>query len=247
MASRFTLLLALCVLGLVSRAAAAASPELLQEAVENWLGERDYWAFTQRAIEHERDRPYERLERYDPSKPHNQRWQLLAINGRPPTEEQRQKWADKKFKRRPKKFETPIGDFFDFRSAKVLGESAKLVEFEVPLRRDKNWLFPTDKVAVRVTVSKETGALEHLTAHVREPFKVLLGLARVLGGKVELDFYNLDNTEPSPDAAQPAGSARVSVTRFGERVDFTWSDFKRVTPYRAPAAAMNTTRLPADG
>lgn len=223
----------------LSRTSAAVDPslQLLQEAVEEWLGERDHWAFTQRAIEYDRDGPYERLERFDPSRPYHERWELLAINGKPPTPEQRQKWAERKFKRKPRRFDTPISEFFDFGGARVLGQTHRLAEYEVPLRRDKNWLFPTDKVVVRVTVDKQTKALEHLTAHVREPFRVLLGIARVLGGRVELDFLNLD-MDPSPASAQPEGVARVSVTRFGERVDFTWSEFRRVTPHRAAAVSV---------
>ena len=103
------------------------------------------------------------------------------------------------------------------------------------MRKDKNWLFPTEKVAVRVTVNKQTKALEHLSAHVREPFKVLLGLARVMGGEVDLDFLNFNAENEVAVGAQPAGSARVSVTKLGERVEFTWSDFKRVTPIRSSA------------
>ena len=211
--------------------AAPAPPSWLEQAVENWLGERDHWAFTQRAVEYEDGKPRERLERYDPSRPGNQRWTLLAINGRMPTPEEHAAWARKKFKKNPRKIDTPIGDFFDFNDAKILSQTDKLVHYEVPLRRDKNWLFQTDKVKVVVTVNKETRALEHLNASVREPVKVLLGLARITAGKADLSFLNFDeDAPPGPESTQPTGTARVSVYKFGERVEFTWSDFKRVSP-----------------
>ncbi|MEY4938972.1 MAG: hypothetical protein RIQ93_707 [Verrucomicrobiota bacterium] len=205
----------------------AAGEPLLHQAVQNWLGERDHWAFTQRAIEYDNGQPRERLERYDPSRLGNARWQLLAINGRPPTPEERAAWEKRKFKKKRKKFDSPLGEFFDFERARVLAEDAKTIRFGVPLRGDKNWLFPTDKVDVTVAINKETRALEHLSAHVREPFKVLLGIARVTGGSLDLEF---DEEEPTPSLAQPNGKAQASVLRLGERVDFTWSDFKRVTP-----------------
>jgi hypothetical protein len=228
-------------------AAAAPPPSLLQQAIQNWLGERDHWAFTQRAVEYEGDTPHERLERFDPSKPGNARWELLAIDGKAPTAAQREKWAAKKFKHHPRRFDAPIGDYFDFDEARVVAETPKLVRYEVPLRKDKNWLFPVSKVSVRVTINKETRALEHLTAHVREPFKVLLGIARVMGGDLDLDFLPFE-ADSAPATAQPSGSAHVSVTKLGERVDFTWSDFKRVNPTAggdlSKAAA---ARLDADG
>lgn len=228
-----TLLAVVSLLTLVAPARAAETPAfaLLEEAVEKWLGERDHWAFTQRAVEYDDGKPRERLERYDPSKTGNERWTLLAINGRPPTEEEHATWAKKKFRKNRRKFDSPIGDYFDFHDAKVLDETARNVRFEVPLRRDKNWLFQTDKVHVVVAINKETRALEHLTAHVREPLKVLLGLAKITDGKLDLSFLTLDDDgRGGPESAQPTGSAHVTVSKFGERAEFTWSDFKRVTP-----------------
>ena len=103
------------------------------------------------------------------------------------------------------------------------------------MRGANSGLFSTDKVDVTVAVNKETRALEHLTARVREPFRVLLGIARIAWGKLDLDF---EETEAVPAPAEPSGTAEVSLSRWGERIDFTWSDFKRVTPVRsAPAAA----------
>ncbi len=223
--------------------ARTSASTLLQSAVENWLGERDRWAFTQRAVEYDNGVARERLERFDPSRAGNARWQLLAIDGKPPTAEQHRRWSDNKFKRKPRRIDTPFADFFDFERARVVEETPEWVRFDVPLSRDKNWLFPTDKVVVNVTLNKETRALERLVAHVREPFRVLLGLARVAGGQIDVDFLNFDPAAPGDDRKSPDGVAHVSVYRFGERVDFTWSDFKRVDP--PPGGAGPRHQVPA--
>lgn len=204
--------------------------QLLEEAVEKWLGERDHWAFTQSAVEYKNGKPRERLERYDPSLPGNRRWRLIAIDGKIPTPEQHAAWEKRKFRKKPRRFDAPLGDYFDFEEAKVIAAGPGTVRFSVPLRTDKNWLFPVNKVDVTVTVSKETRALEQLSAIVREPFKVLLGIARITGGSIDLNFDEAEDDRPG--SAQPSGMAHVSVSRFGERVDFTWWDFKRVTPHR---------------
>jgi hypothetical protein len=212
-------------------ARAATTPPLLEQAVDDWLGERDHWAFTQRAVEYDNGKPKERLERYDPSKPGDGRWTLLAIDGKPPTEEQRAAWAKKKFKKNRRHFDSPIGDYFDFKGATIVAETPKLVRYLVPLRGDKRWLFETDKVRVVVTINKESRALEHLTANVREPVKVLLGIAKITEGKIDLNFLPFEvDTPTAPEAAQPTGSAKVSVSKPGGRVEFTWSEFKRVVP-----------------
>jgi hypothetical protein len=221
--------------GLLAGVCQAASP-LLETSVEKWLGERDHWAFTQRAVEYRRDgSTYERLERFDPSQIGNARWKLLKIDGHAPTEEERAAWEKKKFKKNRRRFDSPLSEYFDFDRAQAVNADAKVVNFHVPLRNDKNWLFPTDKVDVTVTINKETHGLERLSAKVREPFKVLLGIARITNGAIDLNFD--DPAEAGPEAAQANGTARVSVSRFGERVDFEWSDFKRVTPARETADA----------
>jgi len=219
----------------------AKSGSLLEQAVEDWLGERDQWAFTQRAVEYTQGEPRERLERYDPSQPGQRRWTLLAINGRQPTPAQHEAWARKKFKKNPRRLDTPIGDFFDFKEAKMVDETRSSVRYEVPLRSDKNWLFQADKVHVLVTINKRSRALEHLAAHVREPVKVLLGLARIVDGAVNLNFLNLaDDSPPSPETTQPTGTAQVTVSKFGERAEFHWSEFERVSP--ASLALVNPPR-----
>lgn len=222
-------LLLVLALAIPALPAAVGRDALLAEAVEKWLGERDHWAFTQRAIEYDGDRPRERLERYDPSRPGDHRWTLLAINGRAPTPEEHAAWAKKKFKKKRRRFDSPIGDYFDFPRARLVSQNAETARYEVPLRNDKKWLFESDKVRVTVTVNKQTRALERLSADVREPLKVLLGIARITDGALDLTFDEQEGA--GPEGATPTGSVRVSVTRFGERAEFAWTDFKRVTPH----------------
>ncbi len=235
--------LAWLALAIASAAHAEAGKSLLELAVENWLGERDHWAFTQRAVEYDGDTPRERLERYDPSLPGDARWTLLAIDGRPPTADQRAAWAKKKFRKHRRRFDAPLGDYFNFAGAKILSESPPLVHYEVPLRDDRSWLFQADKVRVRVSINRTTQALEHLAAHVREPVKVLLGLARITDGRLDLSFLgDADDVTPGPDSAHPTGSARVTVSKLGERAEFTWSDFKRVTPAAEASGALTRSK-----
>ncbi|PTX91495.1 hypothetical protein [Opitutus sp. ER46] len=229
----------LCSLGLlttlVAAKAAGGPPEaaLLQEAVERWLGERDQWAFTQRAVEYDPQGRYERLERFDPSRRGQERWQLLAVNGREPTPAQWREWADRKFRRPPRRIDTALSEYFDFSAATVVAQTPQRVRFNVPLRRDKNWIFPVDKVGVRVTVNRDTRALEQLSAHVREPFRILLGVARITDGELNLDF-TLPGAAGTEAPGRPSGEVRVSAFRLGERVDYTWTEFERVTPFREP-------------
>src|SRR5688572_13248813 len=165
-------------------AAVAATPPLLEQAAEKWMGERDNWSFTMQVREFEGGRiSEERRERFDPSKPGIARWTLLSVNGKPPTDERRAEWQKRKTKKRPKPGK-PLNQYLDFERGKVLAEDEKTARYNLPLRDGSSWLFPVNKVVLSVTINKSTLAIEEVQAAIEEPFKVALGLARVL----DLDF-----------------------------------------------------------
>ena len=211
----------------------AVTPPLLEQAAEKWLGERDNWAFTMFVREFDGGRvKEERRERYDPSKPGSARWELLSVDGKPPTEERRAEWQKHKTKKR-KNPGKPLNEYLEFERAKVVKENAKTACYNLPLRDSHSWLFPVDKVSLLVTVNKSTLAIEDVAAGIDEPFKVALGFARVM----DLDF-DLQMNPPEqgrdksdPAAAKPDGTARAVVNKFGERIEYTWSDFQHVTPH----------------
>jgi hypothetical protein len=214
-------------------AARAGIPALLDRAVAKWIGGRDEWAFTQSVREFDGGQVREeRLELYDPSQPGDRIWRLLAVNGRPATAERREAWTQAKLKKRlnPGK---PLGEFFDFERATVREETATAVRYHVPLRNDHAWLFPTDRVNLRVTVDKATRAITQIEAGIDEPFRVALGLGRVM----DLDFDVQMNPSAArgaaddPRAARPGGTARAVVNKLGQRVEYAWSGFRRVVPH----------------
>ena len=67
-----------------------AGPPLLARAAKQWLEEGNHWAFTVQVREFDGGAvKEERVERYDPSKSGAERWELVAVDGRTPTEESR--------------------------------------------------------------------------------------------------------------------------------------------------------------
>lgn len=219
--------------------APAYADDVLREAVGHWLDERDNWAFTQLAREYDGPRlKRERLERYDPSRPDRERWELLRLNGREPTPAEKAELTDRKNKKR-RRHTTPIAESFDFTRATVAREDAQSIAYELPLRSNTQWLFPVDKVTLVLEIDKPTRAITHVQAKIQEPFRVALGLARILD--VDLDVATelppSESPTADPAAAKPNGTARVVVTKFGDRVEYEWSDFERVTPHPDRKAA----------
>jgi hypothetical protein len=218
---------------LLGTGARAEAPALLRQAADKWMGERDNWAFTVFVREFEGENlKEERSERYDPSKPGAQRWELLAVNGKPPTPERREEWAKRKTKKR-KNPGKPLDEYFDFEHATVVSEDATVARYHLPLQNTKSWLFPVDKVSLRITVNKATQAIEKVSAGIDEPFRVALGFAHIMDVDLAMQFdpYHPNSEAGEPAAANPEGKAKVVVSKLGQRMEYAWSDFKRVTPH----------------
>jgi hypothetical protein len=216
----FSLMMSSTAMGRVEPAA------LLREVADNWLSERNRWAFTQVVREFDgKELKQERRERYDPSRGYANRWSLISINGQPPTEKDEAEWRARKNKK-PRKEKPGLAENFDFTSAKVVEETPQTIVYELPLRSNVEWLFPISKVEFIVTINKRGPALEQVQARIHEPFRVALGLARVLD--IDLDVQMEPPPTADPADAKPSGTAQAVVTKFGDRVEYYWSEFVRV-------------------
>lgn len=211
-------------LSLVPLAATAVdAPPLLTEVADKMADERQHWAFTQFARETKGDKVIERLERYDPSRGDAHRWELLKLNGHTPTAQESEEWSRKKNRTRGKAPKT-LEDYADLSQARVKSEDADSVTYEIPLRSSAGGLFPGNKIGLTLTVNKETKEIERARAGITEPFKIALGLAKV----IDLDL-DLEMEDEGAKADQPQGTATAVVNKLGKRVEYHWSDFKRVT------------------
>jgi len=231
----FRPLLLLTLAAALAPALRAAPPPLLDEAVHQWLAGKDDWAFAQRArtLLDDGSVKEERLERFDPSLPDNQRWHLLEMNGKPPTEEQRHQWQDRKNAKPRKASNKPLDELFDFDSATLVSETPQAATYAVAVKPSFAHLVAVDKLTVDFTVSKQTKVIEHVTAGLNEPMKVALGLAKVTDLDLDLSFRSVPPGESSPPAEQKtSGSATMVMSKVvGAKMEYTWSDFKRVTRY----------------
>lgn len=205
---------------------AAEPPALLAEAIARWEKERHSWAFTQHVREWDGDRLVtERVERYDPTRGVGHRWQLLEVDGRAATPAERRRLENRK-NRPPRHSPRPIASHVDISRARVVSEDASRVTYEIPLRPGNDWIVPTGHIELVVTLDKQSRSVERARAGIDGPFRVALGLARVM--ELELDLTMTPNEDADDaDALEPEGTAQAVVNRFGRRIEYTWSDFSR--------------------
>jgi len=223
----------------------AAVPPLLNAALENWAEGKDDWAFTQRArtFDDSGKLKDERLERYDPSLPDSRRWHLLEFNGLPPTDKQREQCQDRKNRKSRKHANKPIKDILDLENARLVAETPRASIYAIALRPESARLVQVEKLTVEVTVNKEHRTIERVTVGLKEPARVALGLAKIIDVDLDVHFEpsNSSAGTKDDDDVQPKGDAKVTLFKLGDRAEYAWSDFKRVTRYRPSSDSARAT------
>jgi hypothetical protein len=210
---------------------------LLAQAVEQWTAGHEDWAFTQhtRFFLSAGGVKAERVERYDPSLPDSRRWRLIEVDGRLATAEQRAKWETWKNGRPRKQVVKSPTEYLDLDHATLVDETLKQARFEIGLRPEAVRLLETKNIAVVITVDKEGGGIAGIAATLRQPIRVLLGLARITD--LDLDFRidpGDEDTARKSGEVQSNSTARVTMSKFGNPMEYKWSEFSRVASYRGP-------------
>ena len=218
----------------------AETPVLLAKAIAQWAAGREDLAFTQqtRFFLDDGTVKKERVERYDPSLPDSRRWRLMQVDGQSATADERQKWETAKNGKARKKVVKSPAEYLDLAHATVLHTSLKDTRYQIGLRPEAARLLAVENIAVVVTVDKESGSIAGIAATLRQPIRVLLGLARITGLDIDVHMELADEDSAQASGEVQAGStAHVTMSKLGNPMEYNWSDFKRVASYREPHAA----------
>jgi 2-keto-4-pentenoate hydratase len=122
--------------------------------------------------------------------------------------------------------------YLDLANATLIGENPTDARFRVPVRPEVQRLLAVENIDVVITVDKQTGNIAGIGAVLRQPIRVLLGVARITDLDVDLRINPVEGG--SSDAAEnvePGSTARVKMSKLGRPVEYDWSDFRRVASF----------------
>jgi hypothetical protein len=229
--------------GFIALPLRAAVPELLDAALQKIAADHDRWAYTQEVVEKDDKGKVmsEAVVRFDPSKPYEQQFTPVSVNGKPPSDHQIRKYRRQGEKRgdRLEKAEREgkeptrqtLGELMDIGHATVVEENAQSVTYEVPLKKEGNNRLPPEKFRVTARVSKQTQAFENIVVLLREPLRAAL-IVKVKSGVGRLEFETVNpKFAPALTALHGGGTASILFVSVGRSYDVKRSDFKRVKPY----------------
>ena len=133
------------------------------------------------------------------------------------------------FKAKAKVDESP-SKYLDLDNATLIGENARDVRFKVPVRSEVQRLLAADNIDVVITVDKQTGNIAGIGAALRQPIRVLMGVARITDLDVDLRINPVEPLDATGDV-EAGSTARVKMSKLGRPVEYNWSDFRRVTSF----------------
>ena len=113
----------------------AETPALLSRAIQKLIADEDHWAYTQTTRRFDQSgRPSggQMVERYDPSRPIDEQWQLLEFAGHAPSPLELRIWQRDKEKAMKHHGEKTLGDVLDLDHATLDAQTPASATFLVP-------------------------------------------------------------------------------------------------------------------
>jgi hypothetical protein len=227
-----------------ARPATADEVAMLNELLHKTADDLRRWAYTEHRVVRDKEGKIKQDEllRFDPSRPYAEQWMPLKINGREPSEREREKYRRRGEQAAPgpvngvqvggrKSRRVALGEVIDVPGASIASETASHWVFDIPLRKVGNERFPPEKFEVQVRVKKEGKALENISARLKDSFRSKLVL-KVKSGEGSIDFATVDPKYP-PTMVRISGDATASIlfVTFGGSLELSRTELKHVKPF----------------
>lgn len=217
-------------LGYVALALPAAGapeiPDLVRQAIEKTSGEPpEGWGYTETAVRNGR----RIVHTFDPRRPEGERWHLVSVDGRPPTEEERRDNAEERSSGGDpgEDDEDPIEEMIKPGSLRLVEDSADraLYRFE-PVSEDEDDAKIYENLDATLAIVKNGPYVESVDMRSRGPFKPAFA--------VKISEFVLTRTfepvEPGGPAFPRSATVKLSgraliFKKITENVEITYSDY----------------------
>ena len=214
---------------------------LLEDALAQIAADAERWAYTETTLTKDTkgNSKGEKIVRYDPSKPYDEQYTLLKIDGQPPTESQLAKYRRTQEKKRRDRAQRELkglpgrslGELVDLAHATVVEEDAAKITLEVPLRQQDNLRFPPEKFRVLARLDQARPSFENVAVRLREPLRTAV-VVKLKSGELNADFTRVHpQFAPALTGLHAAGAGSVLFFPIRGSFDLRRTDFQRVKPY----------------
>lgn len=207
-------------------AALAAPPRELATALESFRSDPPRgWSFTQTTAAEGKST----VERSDAAKPEFERWSLLQKDGRAPTADDLQHYAEARSRRSRTGTAPKIVDQFLLEALEVVSDTAERVTYKCPLRPGEARDHTARSLRATIVVHKPTHTIESIELASIEAFSPTFGVT--IAEMHTLMTYSLprDATPSLPQKVSTAVKGRAFLFKsLDAEMTVTYSDYLRV-------------------
>ncbi len=206
----------------------AEPPALLVSAFQTLAREDDQWAFTQ--VMRRTDRAGgDTIARFDPSKPTGEKWELIQLRGRTPSNAEADRWCKRRSSEVSQSDGRALTDLLDLENASVALQTSTSVRFKVPLKKNTIARVPTENFIAYVEIDPKDQSIQRFSVFLRQAIRLAGGAAEIRSAQGEVTFQTVDqsaSTRPTRITASGSGQALFKkVNRSGEII---YTDQRRV-------------------
>lgn len=231
-----------------ARAATKEEVSILNDALHKIAADLRRWAYTEHQVfrDHKGKVRNDVLVRFDPSKPYAEQWTPLKVNGKEPSQRDRDKYRKRGERSAPRDQQVvradtvrggrsgervSLGEVLDLARCTIAAETPTHLVFEIPLLKVGNERFPPEKFQVHARLRKEGGWLENIAVKLRDSFRAKL-VVKVKSGEGSIDFAQPDPKYP-PTMVAVRGDAMASIlfVSVGGSLELKRTELKRVKPF----------------
>lgn len=208
-------------LGLTAALACAApSPELSRALADFRAAPPAGWAFTQVTVSEDKNL----TERYDPSRPPEERWTLLEKDGRRPTEADLATYREQPGKRGGELVAPDLTAQLDADTAELVSDDGDRAVWRFRLRPGNDEDFVAAHMTATYTLHRPTGSIERVELANFEPFDPSF-FVKVNEARTVMEFT-------LPEGDRPARPRQISMRVRGRSFWFKSLDSELSVTYR---------------
>lgn len=228
MTVRFTPVLALVFCALGWTRAQAEAPALLAAAIQTLAMEDDQWAFTQ--VMRRTDRASgDTVARFDPSKPEGEKWELIKLRGRAPSDAEANRWCKRRSGEVSQSDGRALTDLLDLENASIAVDTNTSVRFKVPLKKNIIARVPTENFIAYVEVDPNDQSIQRFSVFLRQAIRLAGGAAEIRSAQGEVTFQTVDqSTSTRPTRVTASGSGQALFKKVNRSGEIIYTDQRRV-------------------
>ena len=206
----------------------AEPPPLLATAMQKLVTEDDQWAFTQVIRRTDREAG-DTVARFDPTKPIGEKWELITLKGRAPSNAEANRWCRRRGGEMSQTDGRTLTDVLDLENAIVVVETPTSVRFKVPLKKSTIARVPTENFIAFAEVDRSDQSILRLSIFLRQAVRLIGGAAEIQSAQGEVTFETVDQSASTrPTRIIASGTGQALFKKVNRSAEIIYTDQRRV-------------------